>query len=116
MADCVDGPHCVSSQATDPNRHVEPLRYAGSQAAAEQALLAELQALPRAEVITHDAGYIHAEVTSLIMGYVDDVEFVFLPEQRIDVRSSSRIGYYDFNVNRKRVERLRDGFNARMNP
>lgn len=67
-------------------------------------------------MITHDAGYIHAEVTSSIMGYVDDVEFVFLPEQRIDVRSSSRIGYYDFNVNRKRVERLRDGFNARMNP
>ncbi|MEN8664598.1 MAG: hypothetical protein ABF356_06560, partial [Polycyclovorans sp.] len=27
MADCLDGPHCVSSQATDPDRHIEPLTY-----------------------------------------------------------------------------------------
>lgn len=116
MGDCLDGPHCVSSQATDPNRHIEPLTYSGSVAAAQQALLAELEALPRTRVVTQDEGYIHAEVTSAILRAVDDVEFAFLPEQRIDVRSASRTGYYDFAVNRKRVERLRAGFGKRMNP
>jgi len=116
MADCLDGPHCVSSQATDPDRHIEPLTYTGPAAVAEQALLAELEALPRTRVVTHEAGYVHAEVTSAIMRYVDDVEFLFVTDQRIDVRSSSRIGYYDFGVNRERVDALRAGFEKRMNP
>ena len=66
--------------------------------------------------MTHEAGYIHAEVTSAIMRYDDDVEFLFVTDQRIDVRSSSRIGYYDFGVNRERVDALRAGFEKRMNP
>ena len=40
--------------------------------------------------------------------YTDDLELLWLPEhKRVEVRSSSRIGYYDFGVNRERVEALR---------
>ena len=50
----------------------------------------------------------HATYTSAIMGYTDDVELWFCNEPgKVEVRSSSRVGYYDFNVNRERVERLR---------
>jgi uncharacterized protein (DUF1499 family) len=42
------------------------------------------------------------------MGYVDDVEFA-LDEKSgtIQVRSASRLGIRDFDVNRKRVEAIR---------
>jgi uncharacterized protein (DUF1499 family) len=34
----------------------------------------------------------------------------------IHVRSSSRVGYYDFGVNRRRVERIRARFAALTTP
>ncbi len=42
------------------------------------------------------------------MGYVDDVEFAFDPQAGVlHVRSASRLGRRDFDVNRERVEALR---------
>lgn len=109
---CQGGPHCVSSTAQRAERYIEPFKYSGATAQAEQALRAALERLPRTRIVTQVPGYLHAEVSSPIMRYVDDVEFHFQPGNRIDVRSSSRIGYYDFQVNRERIERLRAGFNA----
>ena len=55
--------------------------------------------------------YIHAEFRSLVFQFVDDVEFYFPPEKSIiHVKSASRSGYYDFGVNRRRVERVRAAF------
>ena len=42
------------------------------------------------------------------MRYRDDVELLYTPDKnRVDVRSASKIGYYDFGVNRERIEALR---------
>ena len=50
----------------------------------------------------------HAESTSALMGYVDDLELALgAAGDRIEVRSASRIGYGDGGVNRERVEALR---------
>ncbi|MGH7970152.1 MAG: DUF1499 domain-containing protein, partial [Limisphaerales bacterium] len=57
--------------------------------------------------------YLHAEFRSPLMGFVDDVEFVLAPEQKlIHVRSAARLGYSDFGVNRKRAEFLRAQFES----
>jgi uncharacterized protein (DUF1499 family) len=51
--------------------------------------------------------YLHFEVTTPIMKYVDDVEFFFLPnEQLIQLRSASRLGKSDFNANYKRLLKI----------
>jgi uncharacterized protein (DUF1499 family) len=43
-----------------------------------------------------------------LFGFVDDMEFrMDEAAGRIDVRSASRTGYYDFGVNRRRVEEIR---------
>ena len=61
--------------------------------------------LPRTKIIESDGDYLHAEVTSRIMKYVDDLEISFLPENKnIIIRSESRVGDGDFGVNRKRVD------------
>jgi uncharacterized protein (DUF1499 family) len=76
--------------------------------AAREALLGVLKAEPRVTLVASEPDCIQAEFKSRVFGFVDDVAFFFPAGQRvIHVRSASRSGYYDFGVNRKRVERMR---------
>ena len=60
---------------------------------------------PRTKIVESDGDYLHAEVTSRIMKYVDDLEISFSPEKNnLLIRSESRVGDGDFGVNRKRVD------------
>ena len=104
LADCPDSPNCVCSFEERESHYVEPLN----------ASLAEIQrmlmSLPRARIVASDGNYLYAEFTSRIMGFVDDVEFLYDPDAGIThVRSASRVGYSDMGVNRERVEAIRDG-------
>jgi len=105
---CSGPPRCVSSQAEDPERKVKPLRYAGSAEAAREKLVAHIREQRRTEIVTNSDCYVHATYTTAIMRYTDDVELWFCNDPgKVAVRSSSRIGYYDFGTNRERVEALR---------
>jgi uncharacterized protein (DUF1499 family) len=105
---CPRSPNCVCSVNRDDRHAIQPLVYSGSLEDARQALLAVLKTVPRTTVISSEPDFIHAAFKSRIFGFVDDVEFFFPAGQRlIHVRSASRTGYYDFGVNRKRVERMR---------
>ena len=60
---------------------------------------------PRTKIVESDGDYLHAEVTSRIMKYVDDLEISFFPDKNnLIIRSESRVGDGDFGVNRKRVD------------
>ena len=73
-----------------------------------QAARVAVAALPDTRVIAASASRLHAESTSDIFGFVDDLELQLRPSQRlIAVRSASRLGYGDLGVNRERVEALR---------
>lgn len=65
-----------------------------------------LEAMPRSTVVKQEANYLYAEFRSRLLGFVDDVEFLF-DGSAIQVRSASRLGRRDFGVNRRRVEELR---------
>ena len=103
-------PNCVSSTVdkSDDKHFIAPLTYVGSGADAWEKLVALVKASPRASVVNESANYLYAEFKSAGMGYVDDVEFA-LDEKAgvIQVRSASRLGVRDFDVNRKRVEAIR---------
>jgi len=114
LAPCPGSPNCVSSQATDEQR-VEPLRYDGDAAPARARLLEVLNGMDRARVVQSTDDYVHVEFRSAVFGFVDDVEFYFSPPGIIQVRSASRTGYYDFGVNRERVETLRARFSTTSN-
>ena len=73
-----------------------------------RALRAALDSLPRTKIITVTEDYLHAECSSAVFGFVDDLELHLRPAQNtIAVRSAARLGHSDFGVNRKRVENLR---------
>jgi uncharacterized protein (DUF1499 family) len=108
---CPASPNCVSSQSHHPKRHVEPLLYAGGRPEARQKLIDFLLDQKRVEITDSREDYLRAEFRSLIFRFVDDVEFYFPSDPKvIHVRSASRSGYYDFGVNRRRIERIRKHF------
>jgi uncharacterized protein (DUF1499 family) len=113
LAACPPTPNCVSSQATDERQRVEPLAFDGDVAAAVARLEEILEAMPRTRVVDAADTYLHAEATSLVWRYVDDLELLIVPaEGRIHVRSASRTGYSDLGVNRRRVRRLAAAWDA----
>ena len=111
---CPDTPNCVSSEATDEEHAIPPLAFTGSPEAAWAAAVEAVSALPRTKIVTERPGYLHAECTSLVFRYVDDLELQLRPDENvIEVRSASRLGRSDFGVNRARVERLREALQSR---
>ena len=108
LAPCGTKPNCVSSQNTSDNHKVAPFRLDGSGRAAIEKIEEILSALPGATITQSEGLYLHAEFKSRVFGFVDDVEFLAdEKENRVHVRSASRLGYSDFGVNRRRVEKIR---------
>lgn len=112
LAVCPDSPNCVSSQAQVEDTHyIEPIVLKSSSAEAHDKVLTVLESSKRVKVVMNEKDYIHAEFTSAVFRFVDDVEFLFSEERSgevvIDIRSASRVGHSDFGVNRKRMEAIR---------
>ena len=94
---CVEIAHCVRedwevSSIEQPFKEIKEL----------------IENSPRTEIVELDGDYLHAEVTSKWMKYVDDLEISFVPESsKLQVRSESRVGESDLGVNQKRVDLLK---------
>lgn len=107
---CPNSPNCVVSAGINKeDRHyVQPLSYkSGNGKTGIQQVAEVLEDLKRVEIVEQTDNYIHAEFTSLIFRFVDDVEFLQTEEGLIQVRSASRVGYSDLGANGKRVEKIR---------
>jgi uncharacterized protein (DUF1499 family) len=107
LAACPSSPNCVASDDTEAHA-VEPFKIAVPPADAWSMARAAVTALPRTKIITHTDDYLHAECSSAIFGFVDDLELHLRPQENvISVRSAARLGHSDFGVNRRRVEKVR---------
>jgi len=97
---CVQVSHCVREELEVENIS-EPFKE----------IKQIIENTPRTQIVENDGDYLHAEVTSRIMKYVDDLEVSYIPEDNIIViRSESRVGEGDFGVNKKRVELIKSNF------
>ncbi len=107
-------PNWVSSVTRVNERSTEPLTFSGEAESAWAAAKDAVAELPKTKIITSDEGYLHAECSSALFGFVDDLELLLRPNQeRIEIRSSSRVGHSDMGANAERVEKLRMMFKAR---
>lgn len=112
---CPSSPNCVSTQATDEGHAIAPIRYRKARAEAKEALKAAIATLPRTKLVEEDESYLHYEFISLLLRFVDDVEFVFDDDAKIvHFRSASRTGYSDLGVNRQRMEQVRSLVNGKL--
>ena len=94
---CIQTSHCVREELVTENIK-DPL--------SEIQII--LENTPRMEIVEIDGDYLHAESTSRIMKYVDDLEVSFdESNNKLIIRSESRVGEGDFGVNQKRVDLLK---------
>ena len=102
LAACPESPNCVSSYENSEEHTIAALDANLNQI--QQILLT----MDGANIVEQSSNYLYAEFTSSLMGYVDDVEFLYdAASNSTHVRSASRIGYSDMGANRKRIEAIR---------
>ena len=93
LRECVEIAHCVREEwevksIEQPFKEIKEI----------------IENTPRSVIVELDGDYLHAEVTSKWMKYVDDLEVSFVPEShKLLVRSESRVGEGDLGVNQKRL-------------
>ena len=104
-------PNGVASQAdpaTDAAHYIAPLACGGDPEGTWGRLVQRVGALPGVDIVTRTDGYLHAECSSKMLGFVDDLECLLdRGSDVIQVRSAARLGIRDFGVNRARIETLR---------
>ena len=108
LSPCPAFPMCVCSRDDAPafNR-VEPIAVPEDPGATFGRLKRLVADTPRMEVVTATEDYLHA-LCRTRLGFADDLECrLCLAENVIHVRSASRLGFWDFGVNRARIEALR---------
>ena len=97
LSECVEIAHCVKEEwevdsIEHPFKEIKEL----------------IENSPRSVIVALEGDYLHAEVTSKWMKYVDDLEVSFIPKSnKLLIRSESRVGESDLGVNQKRVDLLK---------
>ncbi len=97
LSECVEIAHCVREEweVTSIEQPFEEVKEI-------------IENTPRSLIVELDGDYLHAEVTSRWMKYVDDLEVSFDPKSsKLLVRSESRVGESDLGVNQKRIDLLK---------
>ena len=110
---CPDKPNCVISfkaAAIKDGQYLEPFQGSGNKVHDYQKLLRILKKKSRVKIVKTNDNYIHAEFTSAIFRFVDDVIFYFGENKKVHFRSASRVGYSDLGANKKRIEKIRFEF------
>lgn len=102
---CPDKPNCVSTQSPDARHAMEPLPFIGTEEESRNRILEIVRGMKRSTIVASSEHALHVEFRSLIFRFVDDVVFVFDEDARlVHFRSASRVGTYDFGVNRRRMQ------------
>ena len=116
LSKCPARPNCVcSEQMDDAGHYIDPISIPRN---------SPFDALPILKDAIQDMGgsiqaesdhYLAATFSSTIFGFVDDLEIRIDSNQRvIHIRSASRVGHGDLDVNRKRAETLKNIFRKKV--
>jgi len=90
---------------------MQPLPYLKTREASMERILSILKAMKRMDIVVLADSYIHAEFRTSLWRFVDDVEFFLDDTARVvHFRSASRVGYYDFGLNRRRMKKISEKY------
>ena len=108
LAPCPATPNCVSSDSGEEGHRVAPFVLAVSPDQAWPTVVQAVSELPGSKILDQTETYLHAECSSRLFGFVDDLELNLRADDGVvAVRSASRVGYWDLGANLARVEELR---------
>lgn len=101
---CSNRPNCISTAHPDPARRLMPPPGLALEAVRHAAL-----AEPRSQLMAEGPGWFIVHFRSWLFGFVDEAHFIQRPDGPLAVRSGACSGYWDFGVNRRRLQRIFDG-------
>ena len=111
LRSCPDKPNCVCSLAENKRHGIAPLQFSGASDKAWEKLKMILASQKNIRIVEASGDYLRVEARSRLFRFVDDMEFVLVPDERlIQFRSGAQRGYTDFGVNRRRMESIRRQF------
>lgn len=88
---------------------LKPIEFEGKVDMIQQNIVNLIKSKPRMEIVNNLSGFIHAIDVTPIFRFYDDVAIkIFEKEGKTTVwmQSQSRLGYYDLQVNEKRIQEL----------
>ncbi len=106
---CPKTPNCISSDAIDSKHKTNAFELNSAHAENWKAIYNAVDNLPNTKIITFNDRYLHAECSSAVFGFVDDLQLHLRNNTKhVAIKSAARLGYSDFGVNQKRIEQLRN--------
>ncbi|MFI5390854.1 MAG: DUF1499 domain-containing protein [Bacteriovoracales bacterium] len=100
---CDPKPNCQNSfEEKNSPRYFYPIEYVGPKEYAKEKIVRIISELD-GKIVENKDDYLRAEFTSSIFKFVDDVEIYLGESGIIHLKSKSRIGYWDFGVNKRRL-------------
>ena len=106
---CPKRHYCVSTQSdkSDEVNYINPIKYSTSMEEAIIKIKNILNSFKRTKLLKEEGNYLHYLFTTALFRFKDDVEFLFDESEKIiHFRSQSRLGGYDWNANRNRMENI----------
>jgi uncharacterized protein (DUF1499 family) len=117
LHECPNKPNCINTEyANNISQYLPPLAI--SNLKLDRALLLSKEVIIEmgGEIIKEEKNYLAAKFTSKFFSFVDDFEIRCCDRlNQLHIRSAARIGYSDFGVNKRRVEKFSNLFKIKIN-
>lgn len=103
LAPCPHSPNCISTETNT----IKPVSIAEFTPQEAWSILRASLVQLGGKIEKEQSTYMWASFQTTVLKFTDDVEArLDAHSQMIHLRSASRIGFYDFNTNRQRLEKL----------
>ncbi|WP_010173653.1 DUF1499 domain-containing protein [Bacillus coahuilensis] len=111
--------NCVSSVNNPSHSHsyIEPISFHNTPSSGDilSLIKSELKNDRHATLTEERDHFLHYVFTTSWLNFKDEVYFFHDQNEKVvHIKSSSRIGYYDFHTNRKRLDRIRHAIETNM--
>ena len=108
---CPASPNCVNSESS----MINPIKLSNTEPKLAWSLLQQIITEQGGKIQSKSADYLSATFTTPVFRFTDDVEArLNLESKVIHLRSASRVGYYDFGANKRRLQTLIKAMNLKL--
>ena len=108
---CPGSPNCVNSETS----MINPIKLSNTEPKLAWTLFEQTITEQGGEIQFKSADYLSATFATPVFGFIDDVEArLDLVSKVIHLRSASRVGYYDFGANNRRLQTITKAMNLKL--